>query len=965
MAKLLDQGCSLQNYMHSNDYYHENERVEGYWMGKGSKRLELSGIIKAENKAFEDLRKNINPSTGAKLTPRSPAVRFFDLQCSSQKSVSLMAVLMDDRRLADAHDTACKVAFSELEKFAACRIRDGSLAWSEETRITGNLIAARFRHDASRAYDPQLHTHCVTANATWDSVKGRWVALSEYEMVKAIRYAGKVFQNEMARSCIKLGYDIDFVRDGKKGVTGFEIRGVSKELVQRFSKRRAEVENGIVEFKKKFGREPSTAEIWGITRETRSAKLSEISTNEVRQLQLAQLTPEERGTLEKVKESAISRAVPINTPGTMGHEVPTLRRAVAHLYERKSVCQGHEVLAETLNFGMGQVELKNLQNLLAGSRRLVVSLNTSSENPLLSDDFATPRGLALEKWAVEFVNTTRETQPILGTTEHLISGHLNAEQRAAVHSLLFENRDQVIALRGVAGAGKTTTLTELNRGLCAADHQAIFLAPTTAAVKVLRKEGFENAQTLSSFMLSAGRRNLQRSVIICDEAGLQSNRQGAALLKAASKNQARVIFVGDSAQHVSVEAGDFLRVLEQHSQIRTLELKKIQRQSVLEYREAIKLMSQGHVYEGLEKLDSMNWIKESGPEYLRSAAQDYLRLSSIPEKSVILVTPTWEENHRVTAFVRDELKRSGQLSHEATRQIWEPLEWTHPQRGNSRNYQAGMILQFNQKDVRFKASDSFEITSASEGKISALDASGKHVAIPLRKADKFAVFRRQTLEIAEGDKLLLKENRLKADISNGDVVTVAKVEPDGKIMTREGKVIPADYHRLTHGYALTSHRSQGRTADHVIVASARLDKKSCYVSCSRARESCSLHTPNKDVLMGALSSGKTGNRKAALESLGKRATTPSRVSGVNRPLNAILPIAGHTRAALAVAGRAHAFTSFIKRPVSTGAWTIARMCIPGIGKIQLLITLASVAYEWSRSKETPKEIERRPQNEML
>jgi len=144
-----------------------------------------------------------------------------------------------------------------------------------------------------------------------------------------------------------------------------------------------------------------------------------------------------------------------------------------------------------------------------------------------------------------------------------------------------------------------------------------------------------------------------------------------------------------------------------------------------------------------------------------------------------------------------------------------------------------------------------------------------------------------------------------------------------------------------------------------------LDKKSCYVSCSRARESCSLHTPNKDVLMGALSSGKTGNRKAALESLGKRATTPSRVSGVNRPLNAILPIAGHTRAALAVAGRAHAFTSFIKRPVSTGAWTIARMCIPGIGKIQLLITLASVAYEWSRSKETPKEIERRPQNEML
>jgi len=91
-------------------------------------------------------------------------------------------------------------------------------------------------------------------------------------------------------------------------------------------------------------------------------------------------------------------------------------------------------------------------------------------------------------------------------------------------------------------------------------------------VKVLREEGFENAETLSSFLLNAGRRNLQLSVIIVDEAGLQSNAQGVALLKAAQRNQARVIFVGDSAQHVSVDAGDFLRVLENHSKIQTFEL---------------------------------------------------------------------------------------------------------------------------------------------------------------------------------------------------------------------------------------------------------------------------------------------------------------------------------------------------------------------------------------------------------
>jgi len=116
MAKLVDQGGSLQEYLHSNDYYCEQERVEGEWLGKGAEMLGLHGVIGAGNQEFEDLRKNINPSTGGKLTPRSPSVRFFDLQCSSQKSVSIMAMLSGDRRLAAAHDAACATAFAELEK---------------------------------------------------------------------------------------------------------------------------------------------------------------------------------------------------------------------------------------------------------------------------------------------------------------------------------------------------------------------------------------------------------------------------------------------------------------------------------------------------------------------------------------------------------------------------------------------------------------------------------------------------------------------------------------------------------------------------------------------------------------------------------------------------------------------------------------------------------------------------------
>jgi len=60
-----------------------------------------------------------------------------------------------------------------------------------------------------------------------------------------------------------------------------------------------------------------------------------------------------------------------------------------------------------------------------------------------------------------------------------------------------------------------------------------------------------------------------------------------------------------------------------------------------------------------------------------------------------------------------------------------------------------------------------------------------------------------------------------------------------------------------------------------------------------------------------------------------------------------------------------AWASIARQPVTSGALAIARMCVPGIGKIQMLITLATVAYEWSRGDRAENEIQRKQQNEML
>ncbi len=73
------------------------------------------------------------------------------------------------------------------------------------------------------------------------------------------------------------------------------------------------------------------------------------------------------------------------------------------------------------------------------------------------------------------------------------------EQRSAVLETL-QNTDRVYAIRGCAGAGKTTCLQEIQKGFEAVGRNAYYLAPTAAAVEVLRRDGFRQATTVHDFL---------------------------------------------------------------------------------------------------------------------------------------------------------------------------------------------------------------------------------------------------------------------------------------------------------------------------------------------------------------------------------------------------------------------------------------------------------------------------------
>ncbi len=150
-------------------------------------RLELRNTVTREQ--FHALCENQNPNDGEKLTLRSQKEGqrrvFYDFTCSAPKSVSVLAVTLDDQRLIEAHEAAAKLAFSRtgnVRRHARAQARQPT------DRTTGNLVAASFVHDSSRALDPQLHTHFTVFNATFDKAERCWKALEARDMYDAICY---------------------------------------------------------------------------------------------------------------------------------------------------------------------------------------------------------------------------------------------------------------------------------------------------------------------------------------------------------------------------------------------------------------------------------------------------------------------------------------------------------------------------------------------------------------------------------------------------------------------------------------------------------------------------------------------------------------------------------------------------------------------------------------------------------
>jgi conjugative relaxase-like TrwC/TraI family protein len=841
---LADAEGYFDEHLAQNDYYAAGEIRPGQWIGIGADKLGLNNAVTRDQ--FHALCENQKPNDNKRLTLRQEKNNqrrvFYDFTCSAPKSVSVLAVTMDDDRLVSAHEEATRIAFHELETFAATRVRKQG---SQRDRPTGNLVAAAFTHTSSRALDPLLHTHLTVFNATFDETEKRWKALQAGGMYDAIRYGTAVYRNELAKRVQQIGYRI---RPAKHG---FEIEGVSEAVLKRFSKRSQQRDAVVRELEQKLGRKLSNNAIALAVHQSRAKKIKGISTAEVREQQLAQLQPDELQALQKLTTSV----QPVRQIRRFEPENQALNYAVAHVFERKSVVPEHELLGVALAQHPGELDLPALKEAAKDSAQLV-----RTERGL-----STPQILATELDLIQAVNAACDAVAPIHPT-YKPADWLGEDQQRAIYHVLRTD-DRITGLRGLAGTGKTTALRELVAACQEAKIEPLFCAPTVAATEVLRKEGFE-AMTLQSLLLTKPPLS-ERKLVVLDEAGAVGIDDMKRLFDLAQN--ARIVLSGDTGQHASVVRGDALRILEQHSNFQSGQLTRIRRQRKAEYRKAVELAAQKRTLEAFAQLERMGAVSEFTDGQIHDAvAKSYLKAVA-ENKSALLVAPTWNEIEAVTEKVRAAMKSSGRLAGEEKEfEVFDSLSWTEAQKQDARQYSAGMAIRFHRRKDDFAKDETVAVVAVENDSIKVQRDDGSETPFPLGAGCAcFDVGEKRKLKIAVGDKLLLQANTVGKRFINGELVEVRAIQGDSVVLA-DGRVIPQNYRTFTHGYAVTSHASQGKTVDEVlVVASSRalpaVSQQQFYVSISRGRERCQIFTDDAERLR--LHVTHSSERLAAVESV--------------------------------------------------------------------------------------------------
>ncbi len=894
----LSAAASTVHYFEADGYYARGDpehRRASAWHGQGVKALGLHGPVKPQR--FEALLAGYVPGTGIRLGrlrdgehQHRPGV---DVTFSAPKSISLEALVYaaprTGARVVRAHDEAVRAALDFIER-ELLQTRDYDRATGRRPRVKAHgLVAATFRHVASRNLDPQLHTHAVIANVTRNR-EGAWRSAEFTAIERSKHLIGAVYRHELRARLEAIGYATVPSLIGR--VPGFEIAGYARALLDAFSTRRRDLLAYLRD--RGWAYTPARAQQAALFTRRRKAEPDRRVLAAAWRARARELGPARSRDAARGRNGASRRSPPLNPPSVLS----VAQRAVEHLEERRTVLPANDIRAFALAQAQGRYSLHEIDHALFRLHRDGHLIEATARRA--DRAFVTDRARAAERELLVRLRSGLDAGEALVSQARvkaaLVGAGLNAGQSEAVRTIALSTH-RTVGVQGHAGSGKTTMLRTV--AALAGERTVVGLAPSAAAARVLATEAGFPARTLQGFLaryrdvgdgiaapeaMAEARRYLESALLILDEASMVGTTQMRELMRIAEQARvARLALVGDRRQLRAVEAGAPFTLL-QDAGMPTARMDTILRQRDGSLKAAVHHLLAGQPRLAVEELG--NGVLETESDALgETAAALWLDLDSDLREGTALLAPTHALRADINEAVRFGLAREGVLhGPELELERYVNLRLTRAQKGESAHYRPGDVAVFHHDvyGVRARSGDACRVLEVEEDAVRLAHPDGRERRIQPSGYIRYRLelYETEPMVIRAGDRVRWTRNDPSRGLLNGERAEVLTIGPvNVRMRLQDGQVVtlPRDdpqLHHLDYAYSSTVHGAQGMTCERVVGVldtyhGAVADQAAFYVELTRARDRVVLLTDDREALIESLETAR-GEGLSALKAIGEQ-----------------------------------------------------------------------------------------------
>lgn len=808
-------------------YYTDNgqgESIGTWWTRSGSTAL-APGLSpfrscrdgqEVDGRVLRDLASGRDPGTRQSLVKNSAngkRTAGFDVQISAPKSVSLLAAFGDDAMRAKvfgAHDRAFRRALDFVFEDGVIDARQGK-AGQGPRNPPAEVAAAVYRHFTSRAKDPQLHSHGVLVNLAVRA-DGTTGGIDNTTIMKYRGAVAALYRSELA-SELRRELGIEVERKGRN----FEIAGVSEQVIELFSKRRAQIEKIARDMGFNTEANRSAAQLAAYqSRDTkdRETPLSELEEKWVRELLNAGWNP--AALFQSVRVQSDHVRLQREAEGEKAARLRGLAiAAIDAMSAHDAVFTRADVLREVIEAVQCELSAHEALGVVSELERsgAIIKLGLDdSRQPVLSTAVLIEAERKMLSQAIESQNSRDFVDA--ETLERALAARstMADEQKQAVRHAL--NRDGISIVEGSAGAGKSFAMAKVAEVARDCGSEVQVIAPSWKAVGVIKSDtetAEEMAGAVQGFLNRVGKGEIvlgPNTTIIADEAGMIGTLDMARLVASTTSAGSKLVLTGDSKQLQPVAAGAPLVALSRAiGASRMDEIRRQRGRNEVEgqwMRAASKDFAVGDPIRALEAYDragAIHWA-EDREETIKRLVGDYCADLEAPGSatSTRAILSGWNLDVReINSQIRAVLQSMGQLQDE----ILIPVLPRGSKEVDDLAFAAGDRIIFGET----LELDGVTIRNADLGEIISIS----------KEADPQIVVRLQK--------------------DGGRDVTAHMSELVGR--RRDGEpAVP----KLQHAYAMTVHASQGVTVDHCYVANLRgMGRESTYVAMTRHRQTARLY----------------------------------------------------------------------------------------------------------------------------